>query len=822
MEIQQLAPTTFSEAAVDAHRQTHARLAKTLLAALGDVDALQWMEAVWAALVALAATSRVAKVPSANALRFLESLVVNAGRMKQKVRGFSQQQFVSFLLTRLARGSNAKQAHVRFRVCQMLFILLNHVSEIDDDLHQTIKTVLMQRSRDKDQHVRVQASMALTRFQGPPDDLDESVVSLLIDLMTADSCADVRKSLVWNMDLNAHTLLPLLHRANDVDPSVRRFVYQKFASAAPDMMELEIEVRIALLGVGLKDRDAGVRKKCQKMLCDAWYKSQEWHILEFLKELDVRTVAAEEALVTLLGQHLVSLDFMEDAMWSDQLSPEFVFFAFIYTRTLNDQKNEDEIQEFLPSLTTMSRLLETYAAILMSPASNADEEESIKAVEFILTRLLQMTLFYDFSDEMGRRNVLECLKKLLLCEDFPTETICHMIRILQKMFRNEADVLAIVADAVCDIQDLIENGVESDDIDPDMRQLLLQMQSLEIIRALLEQIQKPPKQDPSFQCLLHRFIIPSVRDSTNSLLRQTGIHCLGLMCYIDKQLALETMGLFLHTYELAASDVEDAAGGGPAAKADTKKLVLQMVFDLVMIHGNDIVGDAAVVVPYLIKSAFEQQDDLDVLTIAVEGATKLMMMKFLVDAEVLQALLVLYFHPDTENAHRLRQCLTCFFPMFALSCAENQERLARVVVSAFSILALSYEDTERGLTPTEVAAQMIEWTDYRRLVCMQEENVEGGAQTSASSSHGIFAISLLEAMIKEPDLQKEGTKVLNALHIDLAIPEEQKKRILKLAEDVHSMLLVDPTSLKSLKRFTTKIEDSQEKKDGDESDESDL
>ncbi|KAJ3404916.1 hypothetical protein HDU80_002169 [Chytriomyces hyalinus] len=822
MEIQQLAPTTFSEAAVDAHRQTHARLAKTLLAALGDVDALQWMEAVWAALVALAATSRVAKVPSANALRFLESLVVNAGRMKQKVRGFSQQQFVSFLLTRLARGSNAKQAHVRFRVCQMLFILLNHVSEIDDDLHQTIKTVLMQRSRDKDQHVRVQASMALTRFQGPPDDLDESVVSLLIDLMTADSCADVRKSLVWNMDLNAHTLLPLLHRANDVDPSVRRFVYQKFASAAPDMMELEIEVRIALLGVGLKDRDAGVRKKCQKMLCDAWYKSQEWHILEFLKELDVRTIAAEEALVTLLGQNLVSLDFMEDAMWSDQLSPEFVFFAFIYTRTLNDQKNEDEIQEFLPSLTTMSRLLDMYAAILMSPASNADEEESIKAVEFILTRLLQMTLFYDFSDEMGRRNVLECLKKLLLCEDFPTETICHMIRILQKMFRNEAEVLAIVADAVCDIQDLIENGVESDDIDPDMRQLLLQMQSLEIIRALLEQIQKPPKQDPSFQCLLHRFIIPSVRDSTNSLLRQTGIHCLGLMCYIDKQLALETMGLFLHTYELAASDVEDAAGGGPAAKADTKKLVLQLVFDLVMIHGNDIVGDAAVVVPYLIKSAFEQQDDLEVLTIAVEGATKLMMMKFLVDAEVLQALLVLYFHPDTENAHRLRQCLTCFFPMFALSCAENQERLARVVVSAFSILALSYEDTERGLAPTEVAAQMIEWTDYRRLVCMQEENGEGDAQTSASSSHGTFAISLLEAMIKEPDLQKEGTKVLNALHIDLAIPEEQKKRILKLAEDVHSMLLVDPTSLKSLKRFTTKIEDSQEKKDGDESDESDL
>ncbi|KAI8610069.1 nuclear condensing complex subunit [Chytriomyces sp. MP71] len=770
MELSEL-ERTMAEVFCEASRDgaAHGRLAKTLLKlqkageTVGGVGSGKeaWLVGFWRCLLHVLATKRVARDAAQKALRFVECVVASAGLEKGKSKlAVSQQNIVSFLLTRLSKGAAAKQAHVRFRVCQMLFLLLNHVSEIDDDMHSLLKTVLIQRSRDKDAHVRVQASMALTRFQGTPDDMDEQVIEVLVDLMTGDSSADVRKSLVWNTDLNSLTLLPLLQRANDVDAGVRRLVYQRFACVAPDMLELPIEVRIALLGVGLKDRDEGVRKRCKKMLCDAWWKSQNWSILEFLKELDVRTVAAEEGLIALLDQNCIKLDFVTDAMWADEISIEFIFFAYIYTRTLNKEKAEEAIQDFLPPLTAMSQLLQNYSAMILSQLSN--DLETIRVVEFVLTRLLQMTLFYDFSDEMGRRTVS-----------------------------------TIVADAVCDIQDSIESEDSiAEEMEPHMRELLLQMQCLEIIRASLEQIQRPPRADPSFQCLIHKFIVPSVR-SENGLLRQTGLHCLGLACYVDKDLPLDNLQLFLHAFQAEQSN------------ADIKKLVLQIIFDLVMVHGVTMLA-------YVIKYSLEQED-VGVLTLAVEGATKLMMMRVLADAEILEALLVLYFHPQTKNEFRLRQCLTCFFPMYALSSSENQMRIVQVVVAAFSSLALAYEESQQGLPPMDIAAQLIEWTDYRRLSRTQKTTDEEDNATKVSA-HGIFSIKMLEIMLVEPDLQRDGTKVLNALFIDSSIADAERKRILKLADD---MLMVDPTSLKGIKRFVGKVQDTNDKKADEDSEDSD-
>ncbi|KAJ3012242.1 UNVERIFIED_CONTAM: hypothetical protein HDU68_001305 [Siphonaria sp. JEL0065] len=760
-----------------------------------------WLVCVWKCILCVLATKRVAREAAQKSLRFIETLVRNAEGCAGEL---NQQTLVTFLLTRLSKGSNAKQAHVRFRVCQLLFLLLNHVSEIElliflysDDMHQTLKTVLIQRSRDKDAHVRVQASMALTRFQGPADDVDEQVVDVLIDLMTGDPCAEVRKTLLWNTDLTSQSLVPLLQRATDVDVGVRRMVYQKFAACMPDMLDLPREVRLALLTIGLKDRDAGVRKKCKALLCDVWYKSHKWTVIDFLKELDVRTVAAEEALVALISANLVTTDFVTDSMWDDELSLEFIFFAIIYTRCLGEKKAEEKLQDFLPSLTTMSNLLQRFGALIVNPPS-ADEAE-IKAIEFVLCRLLQITEHHDYSDEMGRRAVADCLGKLLVCEDLPTENLQCIIRILQKMSVSEADVLVVIADAVSDILEASEEAVSNGEVDPAMHKLLVQMQCLEIIRAMLEQLQRPPCKDSSFLVLLHRFIIPSVR-SSNALLRQTGIHCLGLACYVDRTLSLENANLFLHAFQVEEND--------------GKKIVLQILFDLIMVHGAAVVDVNAVVIFIL---TCLQEEDPGLLTLAAEGATKLMMMKFIVNGQILEALLVLYFHPSTVNQHRLRQCLTCFFPMYALSSSENQGLLASSVVAAFTSLTLEYEESGgEGIAPGDVAAQLSEWTDYRRLVSMEK---------SGENVHSAVAISLLEAMLKEPDIQKEGTRMLNVLCIDGTVGDEQRKRILKLCGDVSPMLVVDPATLKSLKRFILKISDPIKKKGeegaGDESEDSD-
>ncbi|KAJ3087653.1 hypothetical protein HK100_008304 [Physocladia obscura] len=367
----------------------------------------------------------------------------------------------------------------------------------------------------------------------------------------------------------------------------------------------------------------------------------------------------------------------------------------------------------------------------------------------------------------------------------------------------ESDVLLTVADAVCDIDDSLqdENSTRFDaKMDPELQKLLVAMQCLEIIRALFEHIQMPPRSDPSFHCLLQRFIAPCVQNK-NALLRQTGVHCLGLACYVDKNLSIENLNIFLHTFQ--------------SEESDGKKLVLQIVFDFVMVHGIDIIDSNTLI--YIIKHALEFEDP-EILTLAAEGASKLLIMKFITDEEILEALLVLYFHPQTATQHRLRQCLSCFLPMYALSSVENQAHLANIVVSAFSTLTISYEEENQGLPPADIAAQIIEWTDYRRIVRL--ENNKGDESHSIASNHGRVAVLLLECMIQEPDVQKEGIKMLNMLFVDDKILADERKRILKLVGDIEPMIIIDPTSLKGLKRFRDKVQDSKEKIKAEDSEDS--
>ncbi|KAJ3342332.1 hypothetical protein HDU83_006162 [Entophlyctis luteolus] len=691
----------------------------------------QWLSAVWSCILCMLATKRVARVPAQKSLGFVQAVIkalsTKPVKLGEKFGVIDDQFFVNFLLEHLSQGAFAKQAHVRYRVCQMLFVLLNHVSEIDDDMHERLKILLIQRSRDKDTHVRIQASLALTRFQGPSDDIDEEIVSILVELMSADPSPEVRKALLWNIEVSSESLLPLLQRAADVDGGVRRMVYLKFAACLPDMMQIPREVRVALLDLGFRDRDPGVRKKCRAMVCDKWWKSREWDVLEFLREIDITSPSAVDTLTELLAANCVDVDFVSEKLWGEQISPEFVFFAFVYVKHLSEIQAEDKIHEILPSLSEMADTISKFNSMIKSPPSS----ESVPVIEFITTKLLQIVAHHDFSDEMGRRRITRVLTELMTCADLPTENLTHIIHIMQKMAVKESEVLLIVVDAVCDIDDSSDpskfgenvsfaarNFLILQQMDSDLQRLLTAMQCLEIIRALFERI--------------------------------------------EKKFAIENMNLFLHTYE---SDNNDG-----------KKVALQIIFDLVMVHGADVLEMDALV--YVTKHSLEL-DELELVTLAVEGAAKLHIMKFLSDAET---------------------------------------SLAQVAATAFMAVSVAYDGTDAPgvLPPNEIAAQIVEWTDNRRVV-RNEDDKQTALQTASNASevsskeamaealplrtgHAILAVELLEVMLKNPAILKDAVRMLNTLHVDCGFLDSDRRRICRLAEDVEPMLAVDSLSLKGLKR----------------------
>ena len=106
--------------------------------------------------------------------------------------------------------------------------------------------------------------------------------------------------------------------------------------------------------------------------------------------------------------------------------------------------------------------------------------------------------------------------------------------------------------------------------------------------------------------------------------------------------------------------------------------------------------------------------------------------------QVLKSLVLVYFAPETVDNLELRQCLSYFFPVYCYSLAANQKKMQEVssyyripeictwaksrpqiFIPAFEILAGVYEeldDPSMMVTPTQLANQLLDWTDPRRAV----------------------------------------------------------------------------------------------------------
>lgn len=109
------------------------------------------------------------------------------------------------------------------------------------------------------------------------------------------------------------------------------------------------------------------------------------------------------------------------------------------------------------------------------------------------------------------------------------------------------------------------------------------------------------------------------------------------------------------------------------------------------------------------------------------------------DNNVLADLVLIYFAPETAENHELRQCLSYFFPVYCYSSPANQKRMqevrfllsaclpfveedAQIVLSTLEILSDVYDDPstdkEEMIAPTQIALQLIDWTDPNKAVCV--------------------------------------------------------------------------------------------------------
>ncbi|KAI8072616.1 nuclear condensing complex subunit [Gongronella butleri] len=697
--------------------------------------------------------------------------------------------FVRMLLMHILKGHNAKSNSVRLRCCQIVALSMSCLNELDEDLYQKLKKVLFERIRDKEASVRIQAANALSKLEISDEEPDASdgltISQKLINLMRMDSSPEVRRVVILNLEITPNTLPHILERARDTDMTNRRLVFSRVLNNnLRDFRMIPTQDRYRLIQWGLNDRDKSVRIAAGAMISTAWVGQANGNVLEFLERMDVMDMVNietnEKMLLTVLETSVLK-DFtakFQPEFWND-LTPESVFLARFYFKMLTQREMWDDLETVLPELTRHAFLIKHYNEKWMQA-----NEESEPTCEFIVGQLFEIAKFLDYADEVGRRQMYNLMRDMAKGPDLPEEFLEHIVDVYKLVApkNDEPEFTRMILDVISDIQEVIEGyeeeldargkrirldgdvviKTEDDQEEPDpihLNILYSRLKCLSLSKFMLQRCEKSLANNSTLYGILNQLIIPAVQ-SKKPILREEGLHCLGLICHLDRTVGLHNIPLFVHCVRSGHDELKNKA--------------LMTLFDLISKYGFQAIVDKAPEVVQLFEYCLDH-DNPKLQATATEGLAKIMLSRKFNDDEMLKLLTVLYFFPTTSDNSSVKQCLSYFFPAYCHSHSENQRSMARCALVAVQELIETYLDLQENETmtpPNRLVEMIVFWTDPRCQQNQEEKDQNKGL-------HGPMAVQVLQVLRtcnKNDDvLRKTMVHMLTKLHlVDSDVDDLQK------------------------------------------------
>lgn len=275
-------------------------------------------------------------------------------------------ELVDTLIRHLLRGIESRFKEVRYRVVQLLAYLVSHITEIDEQLFAALRYSLARRLHDREAIVRIQAVVAMARFQyldAVSPELPAKATAMLMLVLDHDELPEVRRAALLNVARNKpHAVEALLGRARDVNAINRRLVFSRVSREVLEVNKIDVALRDTLLHWGLNDRDASVKAAASSMLTLYWLPQAKGDIVELLEELlVVDSKAAPLAMaVILLHQHDQVLTMSVPESWWKELTAEKAFFVRCYYDYCVAHDLFDCIEANIPELSRLAYLLQEY------------------------------------------------------------------------------------------------------------------------------------------------------------------------------------------------------------------------------------------------------------------------------------------------------------------------------------------------------------------------------------------------------------------------------------------------------------------------------
>lgn len=640
------------------------------------------------------------------------------------------------MIRHFLQGVPAKDKNVRFRCVQFVTNMVNTLQEMDDALYEDLRSNMCQRLYDKEPSIRYYAALALSKLDDPNDDPENSVTSLLIHSLQHDTSAEVRRTILLNVNKTSATRRYLLERALDTNAINRRNVYSRVMEEIGDFRQLSIHQRERLLLWGLKDRDVSVRKAATNMFLEQWLETTENSIQEVLERLDViNSSVAETAMSVFFSNRKDAIDSLDftDELWQS-LTPETAFLI----RTFNDyciKENLTQKQEQkLPELTKLGFFIEHYVSVLGKEPDNID-------VQYIVEQLLAIAETYDYADEVGRRKILTTLREFTTNLSLPDSIIKKCVSIIRKLSVKESDFSQVVVELISDVKDQFEENMEELDEDSDERLILENsciIRCLVLAQSMLEYIILPLESNQYLMSLVDTLIIPSIRSHFADI-RENGLKCLGLCCLVSKKLAAEYLLLFAKCFAQGDEQIKEHS--------------LKAITDILMIHGREIIEMEECELEekqiYKLYCRTLQDGNLDeTQSLGALSLCKLLLNGVFDEPELIKACVLQYFGYDSVYNPKLRQILSFCLPVFSYSSAEKQKIMASVVVESLRKLNNIYESLEEDgemIQPSQILQQLIDWTDPTKVVVSNSNGLtQGGGYDDIHANVGIEMLWRIE------------------------------------------------------------------------------
>ncbi|KAJ7178845.1 nuclear condensing complex subunit [Mycena crocata] len=766
--------------------------------------------------------------------------------------------FTAKLLQFLLKGFQAKDKYVRYRVIFIAAEMISHLGEMDDEIYAALRVGLLDRIHDRESIIRVQVVLALAKLAGSddPPEGEQTVLQVLLDTLSSDTSADVRRAALVNIPVGPDSLPALLARSRDTETVIRKLLYSTvLEGAATDSAKpstLTIAQRELVVRNGLGDREHTVRAAAATLI-GTWIDvigdkiKPEQELASRLGDVDIAKdeektpLGAEEKQRKTIETFTTFLrmfdpDIFEDLHFGDMyfanLTAEKIFLARVFVdHCVADKGRGEQKMETagIPVVTSCAfRIQDGFNALAEDAARQYDDqdekEESRREKELIVGEMLKLAVNLDYADEIGRRKMFSLVRDMLTRPALPLGLVPRCLDVLRQLSPNERELIRVVVEIV---QDLREPGDEEDDLGAaDQTQETINPDGDADTSFDSEKATKKParaREDMS----------PEEQQRVDSIDMRCLSLCVGMLERVNGTLdensmlqgiltdliipsvkrkendlrehGLAALGLFcLIAKRLALSSLPLFISQAKAEVPEVLKIkLLHIIFDLLMVHEQRILApgseDAENMTKFLVTELETESNKNDtspkVLATLSTGIAKLLLSAMITDPKAVKSLLTVYFSPYNADNQELKQCLAFFAPVYSHSSAINQRVMRDIFIDIFqkfSKLRQDMDDEDDVINLSQVASMWLHWTDPSQVL---DPNGQPGHAGKAGDPLIQFDLAddIIRALLKDNDMQKDDKKILVQMLGKLYIPDEvDVDKVRTLKLLMHTLLLRRP------------------------------